>query len=144
MFIRCSMSDVTKQNVLWLRFEASTNWLTSGWSCLILEILINRDLYGLKRQRVKKEGIRCSFFFFFFCKVKFREKKSDLLSVEILQIPTSLCNELIIKIIIFCKTNQKSITTRTFIYCQKKTKKEAQFRSILICIAYFKFILRHF
>lgn len=68
------MSDVTKQNVLWLRFEASTNWLTSGWSCLILEILINRDLYGLKRQRVKKEGIRCSFFFFF-CKVKFREKK---------------------------------------------------------------------
>lgn len=143
MFIRCSMSDVTKQNVLWLRFEASTNWLTSGWSCLILEILINRDLYGLKRQRVKKEGIRCSFFFFF-CKVKFREKKSDLLSVEILQIPTSLCNELIIKIIIFCKTNQKSITTRTFIYCQKKTKKEAQFRSILICIAYFKFILRHF
>lgn len=143
MFIRCSMSDVTKQNVLWLRFEASTNWLTSGWSCLILEILINRDLYGLKRQRVKKEGIRCSFFFFF-CKVKFREKKSDQLSVEILQIPTSLCNELIIKIIIFCKTNQKSITTRTFIYCQKKTKKEAQFRSILICIAYFKFILRHF
>lgn len=122
----------------------SINELVNKWLVLLNSRNPNQSWFIWIETTASEEGRNSMFVFFFFCKVKFREKKSDLLSVEILQIPTSLCNELIIKIIIFCKTNQKSITTRTFIYCQKKTKKEAQFRSILICIAYFKFILRHF